>query len=566
MFPITEIPVVWWSNRHDVHPAEQWDSGMLHWLFHNELWDTHYQFQYGQSAPTGGVAVVIVAARHHVDDVGEINHFIAGLSGVVLILLGDEEATFPWQEIVHPNIRFWVMMPSPAAHGGMIDADGNPWAFFFGTGCKVDTVFVGGADKDVAWAFAGQATHPRRIQAVNGLRRLSARVDGELLPTKSFTAGLDRGQYLDLLRRTKVAPCPSGPKTADSMRLYEALEAGCLPIVDTGPEGGSLGYWEMLYGPDHPLIVTHDWGSVGGIVEAEISKQRWPRNANLVSSWWMAQKRRMARRMVSDLQAVGAPKPELLPTDKLTVVITTSPIPSHPSMEILEQTMASFDHSLGGKVGFDGWNVQTIITCDGVRPEQRHLAEGYDEYVRQLCWKAQQEWANVQVIVSKEHRHQAGMLKLALAEIDTPVMLLVEHDAPFSTEPADTIDWLECIDLIDYGALDILRFHHEAQIHPEHERLMLDHQTVEMLGVPLRRTRQYSARPHLARTDYYRAVMAQHFPEGSNCFIEDKLHGIVENDPSHRVAVYHPEGSIRRTLHTDGRAGEKKYDDLQRFS
>jgi hypothetical protein len=345
------------------------------------------------------------------------------------------------------------------------------------------------------------------------------------------------------------------------MRLYEALEAGCLPIVDVGPEGEVLGYWEMLYGRDHPLIVTHDWEGVGGIVEAEISKQRWPRNANLISSWWMAQKRKMARRMVSDLQALGAPKPELLPLEKLTIVITTSPIPSHPSLEILEQTLESLVES------FDDFDAmpEIIITCDGVRPEQRHLVDGYDEYVREVCWRAQHVWPNVQVIVSKEHRHQAGMLKLALAEIDTPVMLLVEHDAPFSLEPSDHIAWDRCIDLVDYGSLDILRFHHEAQIHPSHEHMMLDHETVQMLGVPLRRTRQYSARPHLARTDYYRQVMVDHFPEGSNCFVEDKLHSIVENDPSHRVAIYHPEGSIRRTLHTDGRAGELKFDEMQVF-
>ena len=33
----------------------------------------------------------------------------------------------------------------------------------------------------------------------------------------------------------------------------------------------------------------------------------------------------------------------------------------------------------------------------------------------------------------------------------------------------------------------------------------------------------------------------------------------------HRIHIYHPEGNIKRSLHTDGRAGEKKFDELQVF-
>lgn len=554
------IPVIWWSNNADVHPEVQWDSGLLHRLFDQGV--PGFTFQDGMRGdltPDQRHAVVVIAARHHYDDVNEINDFIACLDGVVLVLLGDEESSFPWREIVHPRIRFWVMMPHPVKH-----ADMAQWAYFFGTGYKQDTPDLLSADppsKDLPWAFAGQSTHARRQQAVSGLRRAASRVPGALEPTRGFTQGLPRGEYMELLSRSKVAPCPSGPVTADTMRLYEALEAGCLPIVDTGPEGSPLGFWEFCYGPDHPLIVVHDWGSVGGVIEAEISKQRWPRNANVVSAWWMKEKRDMARRLRSDLIAVGAEPRQPDWWEKVTVIITTSAIPSHPSMDFLDDTMASVYES------FDLDTVQIIITCDGARIEQPHLADGYHEYVRRVCWRAQHEWNNVHVIVSREHRHQAGMLKLALAEVDTSVILLVEHDAPFSREPSDFIAWDRCIELVDYGAVDILRYHHEAAVHKEHAHLMLDQETREMLGVPLRRTVQYSARPHLARTDYYREVMERHFPDTANCFVEDKLHGTVLHDTTmrHNIAIYHPEGSIRRTLHTDGRAGELKLDGLQKF-
>lgn len=552
--------VIWWSNRNEIHPEQQMDSGVLHRLFDGSAWPTGYEFEEYVGTPqftySTEIPVVIVAARHHVDDVGAINAYLTQFDGVVLVLLGDEEAIFPWSEIVHPNIRFWVMMPHPAKHADMV-----PWAYFFGTGYKADTVDLlpsAAPEKPLAWVFAGQATHARRKQAVDGLRKAMPRTNGVLAPTSSFTSGMERPEYMNGLAMARIAPCPSGPVTADTMRLYEALEAGCLPIVDYGPEGSPGGFWEFCYGEDHPLIQTNDWNSVGGIIEAELIPSRWPRNANLTSAWWQQQKRGMARRLVRDLTELGAPPPKCDSGDKVTVIITTSPIPSHPSDEILMETITSIDRSMGSI------RPQFIIAFDGVRPEQAHLADAYNEYVRQVCWWANRNCFDVLPVVSKHHRHQAGMLKMALEQVDTPLVLVAEHDTPMRPEP---IDWEGCIELVDYGALDVLRYHHEASVHPEHEHLMLDHETTSMMGVPIRRTRQFSARPHLARANYYRQVLNRYFPDTSSCFVEDKLYGVALHDKTmrHAIGIYHPEGTIARSSHTDGRAGGDKFDSLQRF-
>ena len=64
--------------------------------------------------------------------------------------------------------------------------------------------------------------------------------------------------------------------------------------------------------------------------------------------------------------------------------------------------------------------------------------------------------------------------------------------------------------------------------------------------------------------------------EGDFVFIEDTTHGRIQDDISpyevfseegwnkHKLWIYHPEGSIKRSYHLDGRQGTRKYtsDDL----
>jgi len=64
------------------------------------------------------------------------------------------------------------------------------------------------------------------------------------------------------------------------------------------------------------------------------------------------------------------------------------------------------------------------------------------------------------------------------------------------------------------------------------------------------------------------------FSKDSNCFIEDHMHGVIQDIWNEKgikgwekwkMFIYHPEGGIKRSYHTDGRAGKEKYDDKQIF-
>lgn len=546
------VPVYWLTRHPEIHSSGPWDTGILEAMFEGELWPHPWLFEHHRNVSVIEPAkqgIVILPARHHASD-GDIvwlNAELRKLDASLLILCGDEEAVFPWREIMQDNTRFWVQIPDPVKHGDM------DWAFFFGDGWKQGTPgLLGGAqmpERPVNWSFSGQVTNQRRIDAVKGLKK--TRLKGELLETEGFTAGMAREHFLNQLKRTKVAPCPGGPNTPDTFRLYEALEAGCYPIV------GDPEYWRFLYREAIlPFDALEDWGVVGGYIEAAV--KHWPAPANASATWWIERKREMVEQLNIDLKGIGCTPDFPKAWDQLTtMVVTCSPIPGHPSIELLEETLESAWKSMGR-------NVPVIIAFDGVRDEQEHLRQQYEEAINEVCWRAQHgPWAGlVQPIRSNKHRHQAQMTKLALTQVSTPTLLFMEHDTPLNER---SIDWEHCLELVAYGGLDMLRFHHEASILKVHEHLMVDDVTRHMLGVPVRRTRQWSQRPHLARTDYYRRMLeGPWWIPSNNGFIEDTLHGIVQSWgdwSNNKIAIYHPEGSIQRSMHTDGRAGGPKFDD-----
>ena len=174
--------------------------------------------------------------------------------------------------------------------------------------------------------FCGQDTHERRHAAVNAARA-AAPADRRLVrPTDAFLAdgsgdrgGLDAESYALAMSETKVAPCPSGPASPDSFRLYEALEAGAVPVADgSTPTGPVTGYWTSVFGELPPFPVLDDWDELAEHVDRV--RRTWPVEATRVHAWWLQWKRRLAHdlhRAVSDLSGAD-PERGASPADHVT--------------------------------------------------------------------------------------------------------------------------------------------------------------------------------------------------------------------------------------------------------
>ena len=247
----------------------------------------------------------------------------------------------------------------------------------------------------------------------------------------------------------------------------------------------------------------------------------------------------------------------------ITAVIPVSPIPSHPDTAILDETVASIRHHLP--------DIEIMLTFDGVRLEQEGQRADYEEHIRRALWKADHDplWRPVCPFVFDDHLHQVGMMRAILPEIRTDQLLYVEQDTPLVTDWE--IEFSVISNFIKSRNANVVRLHHESVIPDEHRHMM--HGT-HYWNVPMVQTSQWSQRPHVAATNYYRHALDTYFSPEAKSFIEDKMHGIVSEDylidglegwARHRVHIYAPEGNIKRSYHTDGRAGAPKFETEQRF-
>ncbi len=88
----------------------------------------------------------------------------------------------------------------------------------------------------------------------------------DFLPNKlSYTAGwcgegsLGPEEYRTILAMSIFAPCPPGNYNQETFRLYEALEAGTIPIVLRSTNAQPYDYWKCIFGTEDSIIIVENW-------------------------------------------------------------------------------------------------------------------------------------------------------------------------------------------------------------------------------------------------------------------------------------------------------------------
>jgi hypothetical protein len=178
----------------------------------------------------------------------------------------------------------------------------------------------------------------------------------------------------------------------------------------------------------------------------------------------------------------------------ITVLMSSSPIASHPSTAIIEETIASVRYHLPDE--------PIIIMQDGIRPEQEARRADYTQYLAAIQ-KFAASAHGIQIRVFGEFLHQARMTIDTLNGVNTPFILFVEHDTPLVDRP---IDWVVLKQSLASGITNHIRLHYWEQIHPEHEYLMRGRLSPNLL-----KCIQWHQRPHLANTRWYENVLNRHF-------------------------------------------------------
>jgi hypothetical protein len=346
-------PVHWLNLYPDtVDHGRMWDQTILtSWLLKD--WPKV------DTVPHEGGVVVIPGRFHHLD-IAQINDLIAPMAWCLIVVTSDEEGTFDTRRLSHPNMRIWAQTPGEGFTGRILPLGWTPHA--------VDLP-PEPPEKTLDWFFAGQVTHERRRQCVEALRNLPG---GILLETAGFTEGLPPDEYMGQMMRAKVVPCPSGPVHVETFRMYEALQAGAIPICDTRTPKGPRRFWDWYPLPLLPL--TEDWKGIGDVISGLVTE--WPASANLMGAAWAYHRHDLRRRFRDDIANLSGVPASVPP---VAVLIPTSPIPSHPSTEMIETTIASVKEQLP--------DAPIILMIDGIRPEQAELRPAYEEYTRRILWR-----------------------------------------------------------------------------------------------------------------------------------------------------------------------------------
>ncbi len=538
------IDVLWLNYNPDAPPYGYWCYGWLEDFFQlkgAQEW-RHHQFRHHtevSSLEENTGAVVVIPAEYNAAHVGEINQTLAGLPWSVVILASDEAGLFPVEDLLPLN-SLWVMTPHFEKHRY------KPGTHFMGEfwpqhARNAIEHAQRHTHRQYRAGFSGQITHQRREE----LRDEMSKVQGVYFNgTEGFAQGLRFAEYYQVMVDSLTAPAPSGPVTLDSFRAFEALECGSIPVLDLNCPKTQNGtrYWDAVFGSGHPLPTVSHWSELQEVTE----RFTQPADTNRIFAWWQQYKRDIGRRILADVPGID--------NGQVTVLVPTSPIASHPSLDIITETIET--------VQLQHPTADIIIMIDGIRPEQEDYRPRYEQYVRDLLWQCNFVWHNVTPMLFDTHQHQANMTRAALDHVLTPTILFVEHDTPLVTDRP--FDWQEMIDLIGANIVDVIRLHYEGRVHPEHEYLMLDKIPVNLDGVWLRRTLQWSQRPHLAGADYYRRILARYFPPDNCTMIEDRMHGIAKTYPAeNRLALYCPpdaDGHIVRSYHLDGRKTDPKFE------
>lgn len=530
--------VYYLSVKDDVPCNSYWDYTIVADAFKY----LRYKTNEVRTLPEVDSAVVVVPARHHSEAVAKINVELKKIKKVVLFLMGDEERQFPVDKIKHSDIEIWVQNPHP---------DKDDIYHRIGTGYAPHDLSELPYGKTTDVFFSGQITHVRREFMQHYFEKYK-QDNWRAYYTDSFTAGFSPEEYFERMARARIVPAPSGAVIPDSFRTYEALQTMAVPIADeVNPKGTINGYWEWLFGGVVPFARIKDWKDLKGYSEDIL--EDW--NSKIVdqTTWWLKWKRDFALKIK---EQVGDNT-----VDDITVMVPTSPIPSHPDTKILDETIASIRHHLP--------DAEIIIQIDGVRKEQEDKTDDYKKYITRVLWNCLHKWERVLPIVFDEHRHQTGMARETLDLVQTPLLFYCEQDTPLVLDYEIPFDMFS--KTLKAGQSDLIRLHFEAGIPEPHKHLMLG---VDKNNKELTRTIQWSQRPHLASKAYYKRILNDNFTAKTNSFIEDKMHSVVQSAYNadglmgwnqHKLHIFTPIGNIKRSYHTDGRAGGKKYDKSQIF-
>jgi hypothetical protein len=146
------------------------------------------------------------------------------------------------------------------------------------------------AERPNLWSFAGSLDRPKRHEALQALRKATPFV--EKTAERWGDPNLSAKEYMDLLRSTKFVPCFAGSKSAESYRMYEALEHGAIPIYVPGDTTitGCKDEWKECLG-ENPFLGFPSWEKAAELLPLFLKQtDAMEQHRQHCITWWKTKK------------------------------------------------------------------------------------------------------------------------------------------------------------------------------------------------------------------------------------------------------------------------------------
>jgi hypothetical protein len=217
-------------------------------------------------------------------------------SNVVLFHLADEwytddYACYTWCDRVFRN--HWTFM----------HAENKKVMFFplgYKTGFSRPKQSKPAAERRYLWSFMGDANKSTRQAMLNALRGIGENFV-HLTSGWNTPDALPTLKYREIMDDSILVPAPCGWQNLESFRTWEALEAGCIPIVERRPQ---FDYFATLCG-DYPFPSVTDWSQAVDILTKDIAELEDLRLR--CSAWWETYKADIRTQIGAELLALSSP-------------------------------------------------------------------------------------------------------------------------------------------------------------------------------------------------------------------------------------------------------------------
>lgn len=275
----TKINLVWQIKRNDKIWEEEWLNKILEKFEINNIDDCDYQCFLDNS-----IVVISTGSKIGYKEYIEKLHAMDYKFGV--IYLSDELYEAPID--FYKDTRFVFRNYWHKKFATYKNVYTFPLGYKSGFWRNCSKEIKGISDRIYTWSFAGQITKTTRIQMITQMEQIPNYFIHKI-PTWGAPNSLPVDAYRNLLLKTIFVPCPRGNWNLDSFRVYEALECGCIPIVEKNP----IDYFKKYFG-NHPFVAVDTWDQAPKLINELLANPTLlEERRKSCYQWWLSYKEKL---------------------------------------------------------------------------------------------------------------------------------------------------------------------------------------------------------------------------------------------------------------------------------